>query len=548
MEKAIGKYTPIKRQYAFKLPKTMEPGQAKSLDQSYEGMVGIAINGVTIVGHHVDPDTGKEGHMTMMFDNCGGHGDVDHRYHYHIAPICLMKSLGGTVPERSDWWMASHPESQWPKEAKANADGEKSPLLGWALDGAPIFGPYDPETGKLQVSQGNECESEELDECNGKTLSNGVYAYFITPTYPFVPKCLKGNPGMMEDKMDAILEGENPVYEKCEMNGYAPMNRKSDTDCVTIPQSLFHEIPASAKWVSSTAVIGSLHVIGLIAIAVLIKPAALVSRAEAAQDPEGRLKNVVLGMYASVVMVAVMRALFMLVDPYKMHNIFPRLLEGLLYGLPYVFINLLAVYTLYMLKAIQGKKYLVALWVVVAQFFVQAIMDGLRAYGKQPSWHFICQAFYAAWGGIVLGALMYFTAVQKKPVWFLAAFLSFVEIIFSITMLSVSVGGPNDSSYFAVMTLLRLLEALIVFAYIAVLRDWLQAAPTVPAPKMVDSLDYESGKLSPQAPISVGFPEPAQPSAPGTGGPAADMAETKESEMVVGAQLGSVHTVSSEGA
>ena len=47
-----------------------------------------------------------------------------------------------------------------------------------------------------QLPQGNTsgrsgCESE-LDECNGKVLSDGTYVYFVTPVYPFLPQCLKG--------------------------------------------------------------------------------------------------------------------------------------------------------------------------------------------------------------------------------------------------------------------------------------------------------------------------------------------------------------------
>ena len=44
---------------------------------------------------------------------------------------------------------------------------------GWALDGFPIFGPYDPETGRLQLPLSDDylgdasCFSA-LDRCNGK--------------------------------------------------------------------------------------------------------------------------------------------------------------------------------------------------------------------------------------------------------------------------------------------------------------------------------------------------------------------------------------------
>eukprot|EP00961_Rhodomonas_salina_P186368 2516063-Rhodomonas_salina.1 len=102
--------------------------------------------------------------------------------------------LGGAVPHTSNWWLASHAESQWSSHAQACA--EKSPLLGWALDGHPIFGPYNPDNGKLVVTAGAngecECAANQLDECNGMVLENGAYAYFLTQTFPFVPPCLMG--------------------------------------------------------------------------------------------------------------------------------------------------------------------------------------------------------------------------------------------------------------------------------------------------------------------------------------------------------------------
>ena len=73
-------------------------------------------------------------------------GTFSRRYHYHIPPICLLKSLGGTVPKRSDWWISNNPETQWPESTD-----RESPLVGWAMDGFPIFGPYDPISKKLQV-------------------------------------------------------------------------------------------------------------------------------------------------------------------------------------------------------------------------------------------------------------------------------------------------------------------------------------------------------------------------------------------------------------
>ena len=58
------------------------------------------------------------------------------------------------------------------------------------------------------------CEAQSaLDECNGKVLAqSGVYAYFLTPNYPYAPACLRrGHLGALVDNdADAGEEGPCP--------------------------------------------------------------------------------------------------------------------------------------------------------------------------------------------------------------------------------------------------------------------------------------------------------------------------------------------------
>jgi len=75
-------------------------------------------------------------------------------------------------------------------------------MLGIALDGFPIFGPYD-ETGRLlrhsapsAVNHGssaaaNSLTEQFLDECNGRFV-NGRYQYHFSVDAPFSPTCLRG--------------------------------------------------------------------------------------------------------------------------------------------------------------------------------------------------------------------------------------------------------------------------------------------------------------------------------------------------------------------
>jgi len=215
-EPGVPRYTPIRKDLTIKIP-TAPTGMRsrKDLDPANNGVVGVALNGIPIVYEHPD-----EGANTLLFDSCGGHADLSNRYHYHLPPICLLRSLGGTVPRNSDWWLAPNAETQW-----SRTSGNKSPLVGWAIDGNPIFGPYNPDNGELVVptggSAGDEaCAANALDECNGMVLENGVYAYFMTPTAPFVPPCLMG-----DVPTDAFVDGGKlgDSAEMCPFEGTNPL-------------------------------------------------------------------------------------------------------------------------------------------------------------------------------------------------------------------------------------------------------------------------------------------------------------------------------------
>ena len=113
--------------------------------------------------------------MTWLFDNCGGHGDTYGHYHYHAPPLCLMKSLGLPVPKKGTWWKDAGIHA-WPAEGP-------EVQIAWALDGAPIMGPY---------KDGSRTEKKQLDECHGAVDASGVYRYYLVPEAPYMPPCLKG--------------------------------------------------------------------------------------------------------------------------------------------------------------------------------------------------------------------------------------------------------------------------------------------------------------------------------------------------------------------
>jgi hypothetical protein len=77
------------------------------------GPIGIAVNGIVFFNPF---DMGNQD-ATNLMDLCCGHPNQDGQYHYHKYPICI--------------------NSPW-----ADNGTGPSPLIGWAFDGYPIYGPY----------------------------------------------------------------------------------------------------------------------------------------------------------------------------------------------------------------------------------------------------------------------------------------------------------------------------------------------------------------------------------------------------------------------
>ena len=122
-------------------------------DEAYGDPVGVLVNGVLIFADHTRIVNGTQ--HTEPFvrsaDSCNGHSDKGHRYHYHALPKCLLEELGVPSPINktrywNKWDLLSVEEQVdlWPE------NGEASPLIGYALDGFPIFGPYNA-SGHLQI-------------------------------------------------------------------------------------------------------------------------------------------------------------------------------------------------------------------------------------------------------------------------------------------------------------------------------------------------------------------------------------------------------------
>lgn len=151
--------------YQLELP--AKPGFAAAT-ACVGGEVGISVDGV-VINSAIDA-RGDDAVSMEIQDACQGHPHVGGVYHYHGYSLCL--------------------EDQ-------NASGQ-SALIGWALDGFGIYGPY--------AENGQALTSADLDECHGRTslvMWEGewveMYHYVATFDFPYTVGCFRGTAVVFAD-------------------------------------------------------------------------------------------------------------------------------------------------------------------------------------------------------------------------------------------------------------------------------------------------------------------------------------------------------------
>jgi len=116
------------------------------------GPIGVAVNGVVFFNPF---DHIENGDAVWRLDRCCGHPGPRGDYHYHKYPACV----------KSPW----------------TDDGEEhSPVIGFAFDGFPVYGPYESK-GELA----KDSRSNPLNEFNGHHDDVRGWHYHVTPgRYP----------------------------------------------------------------------------------------------------------------------------------------------------------------------------------------------------------------------------------------------------------------------------------------------------------------------------------------------------------------------------
>jgi hypothetical protein len=169
-------------------------------DIPFLGLAGFAVNGMPWFGPNEGPQPDNFGDPIYngITDGCFGH--TANEYHHHaLAQKCLVQAAVSSA----DPWTLADPD---PTEA--------SPIIGWALDGFPIYGPYGctdascatviefqsswVQTGDPQELAWDNHEyqaqsgEQYLDRCNGRTQPDGSYGYHATASFPYILGCYMG--------------------------------------------------------------------------------------------------------------------------------------------------------------------------------------------------------------------------------------------------------------------------------------------------------------------------------------------------------------------
>lgn len=117
------------------------------------GPVAFAINGVAFY----NPFDAEGMEAVNIMDRCCGHPSPDNRYHYHKYPVCV-------------------------KTPFVDFGQEHSPVIGFALDGFPIYGPY---VAKNLMAKDD--KQHPLDAFNMRHDDDRGWYYCVTPgKFPYV--------------------------------------------------------------------------------------------------------------------------------------------------------------------------------------------------------------------------------------------------------------------------------------------------------------------------------------------------------------------------
>lgn len=198
--------------YSFRVP--LNPVRSMtSTPLTNRTFFGVALNGVpfdpgTAEFYYNDPSSGWQyealsGELDLGIDFSNGHVQPNGAYHYHGIPKGIVTSF--KVREHSK--IIGYAADGFPIYAVAGYKDPKDPSKGLTgirssylvKKGIRPTGPGGSYDGTFVQDYIYYKNSGDLDECNGRfgitpDYPDGIYHYFLTDSYPFIPRCFRGTP------------------------------------------------------------------------------------------------------------------------------------------------------------------------------------------------------------------------------------------------------------------------------------------------------------------------------------------------------------------
>ena len=194
--------------YQFKVP--LNPAIADQITELDRSPFGVAINGVVF-----DPGTAEywnnnrssgwryealSGVIDLGLDSNHAHVQPNGAYHYHGLPT-------GLVAQNSGNRLIGYAADGFPIYAQYGYTNSNDSASGFAemqssyrlKSGQRSGGPGGKHDGTFVQDYEYVAGAGDLDECNGRwgvtpDYSQGTYHYYITDTFPFIPRCFRGTP------------------------------------------------------------------------------------------------------------------------------------------------------------------------------------------------------------------------------------------------------------------------------------------------------------------------------------------------------------------
>lgn len=150
--------------FTFKIP--LNPTGVVNHVATPLGPIGVSLNGVPLFNQYAGPSNTPLTSEIASFDKYNGHPQATGVYHYHIEPLYLTKF-------------------------KASKTG----LLGFLLDGFPVYGPQEVTSWEITPTGSNPIlktlVSSDLDAYHGHThattdFPSGIYHYHFTADAPYL--------------------------------------------------------------------------------------------------------------------------------------------------------------------------------------------------------------------------------------------------------------------------------------------------------------------------------------------------------------------------